>query len=329
MAESVFQLTPGGTGWTYLREIYRKPLLVLMAVVGVVLLIACANVASLLLARASARQREIAVRLAIGAGRGRIVRQLLIESTLLSLVGAAFGVGAGVGLRPLPRQPDLERADQIVFDLTPNWHVLGVHQRASRSRPASFSASRRRCRRPRPDRPRRSRKTRGRAASRSRLLPSLVSAQVALSLVLLAGAGLFVRTLQNLQNLDPGLQRRGRAARRSRGPPDAAAAGAARGGAAAARGAVGEPVDPHAAERIDLERAGGAGGTADPGEGQRLLHRRRPGFFATMRIRAAGGPRVHGSRLGGRVPASRSSTRRSRSGTSPIRIRSASISRRA
>ena len=208
MAASVFGLSPGGTGWTYLREVYRRPLIVLMAVVALVLLIACANVASLLLARASARQREIAVRLAIGAGRHRIVRQLLIESALLSSFGAAVGVGlAWMSGRFLVNMISTG-ADQVVFDLAPNWHILAFTSTVAIATGIFFGAA-----------PAFQSTATGPSAalrgstrmspSRGRLLPSLVSAQVALSLVLLAGAGLFVRTLQNLQNLNPGFNPRG------------------------------------------------------------------------------------------------------------------------
>jgi putative ABC transport system permease protein len=208
MAEAVFQLSPGGTGLTYLRRIYMRPLIVLMAMVVVVLLIACANIASLLLARSSARQKEIAVRLAIGAGRGRIVRQLLIESTLLALVGAALGIGlAWVSGRFLVSLISTGPA-RVAFDLTPNWHILSFTGAVAIATAVLFGvvpALQATAAGPSPALKEDTRMSR----SRPRLLPSLVSAQVALSLVLLVGAGLFVRTLQNLQNLDPGFRSEG------------------------------------------------------------------------------------------------------------------------
>jgi predicted permease len=203
MAKAQFDVRPGGTGWSYLRNIYSKPLVVLMAAVALLLLVACANIASLLLARASSRQKEIAVRLAIGAGRGRIVRQLLIEGMILSLVGAALGVGMAwfsssslVGLIS-------SDAWRIQFDLTPNGPVLAFTLAIAVATalvfglaPALYTSS---------AEPSTTLKDDARTATApSKLLPALVSAQVALSLVLLAGAGLFVRTLQNLRDLDPG-----------------------------------------------------------------------------------------------------------------------------
>jgi putative ABC transport system permease protein len=208
LADAVFEFRPGGTGYTYLRSLYTKPLQVLMGMVAIVLLIACANVASLLLARATARHREMAVRLAMGAGRFRIIRQLLTESLLLSFMGGACGVGLAwisgrfllstLSLGPFP----------VTFDLTPNLRVLAFAAAVAIATgilfgiAPAFQAT--------ATGPSAVLKQGARATtSRSRLLPSLVSAQVALTLVLLIGASLFVRTLQNLQNMDPGFNRTG------------------------------------------------------------------------------------------------------------------------
>jgi putative ABC transport system permease protein len=209
IAESVFRLTPGGTGWSYLRRIYQKPLYVLMGAVALVLLIACANVATLLLARASARQKEIAVRLAIGASRARVIRQLLIESTMLSLIGAAVGVFLARVLGSFLVRLISTDLSTVNFDLTPNGHVLAFSSAAAIVTGILFGmapaiqatavnpivASRE--------------NLRTTAGSRSRVLPFLVVAQVALSLVLLAAAGLFGRTLKNLESLDPGFRTEG------------------------------------------------------------------------------------------------------------------------
>jgi putative ABC transport system permease protein len=207
-ANARFHLSPGGTGWTALRQVYGKPLLVLMGVVMLVLLIACANVASLLLARASARQKEIAVRLAIGAGRGRIMRQLLTESMMLSLIGAAFGILLAWASSRLLVDVISTGPFQIRLDLTPDWHILGftsavamatgllfgvvpaIHTIAAGPSPALKEDFRM-------------------SGSQSRWLSALISAQVALSLLLLVGAGLFVQTLRNLQDFDPGFNREG------------------------------------------------------------------------------------------------------------------------
>jgi len=206
IANAVFELTPGGTGWSYLRELYRRPLWVLMAMVGFVLLIGCANVASLLLARASVRRKEAAVRLAIGSGRARIVRQFLIESMLLSLIGAAFGIDLAwfsgrFLLSILSTGPG-----EVALDLTPNWHVLGfttavalatallfglgpaLHMTAADPSDVLKNDARM-------------------SHSGPRFLSWLVTAQIALSLVLLLATALFVRTLRNLQDFNPGFNR--------------------------------------------------------------------------------------------------------------------------
>lgn len=198
---------PGNGGWSGLRMQFSKPLTVLMIVVGMVLLIACANVANLLLARAAGRQKEIAVRLAIGAGRFRLVHQLLMETLVISVLGGVMGLlfawgGVRVMMSLLPK-----RTIPTELYLTPDLRVLGFAFAASlltglvcglvpalqSTRPNLVTAL----------------KSETAAARRSRfdLRRVLVVAQVAISLLLLIGAGLFVRSLSNLQNLDPGFVR--------------------------------------------------------------------------------------------------------------------------
>jgi len=199
------ELTPAGRGISTLRGEFSLSLQILMAVVGVVLLIACANVANLLLARAAARQKEFAVRLAVGAGRARLIRQLLTESVLLAGLGAAAGIFlawwggrllvlmASTGLEPLP------------LDVAPNARILGFTLLASLLSALIFGlAPALRAARIEPNSSLKSGKGAAQAASRSRFGKALVVAQVALSLLLMVGAGLFLRTLINLQNLPSG-----------------------------------------------------------------------------------------------------------------------------
>jgi predicted permease len=187
---------------------YVRPLRVLMAVVAVVLLVACANVASLSLARASARQKEIAVRLAIGACRGRIVRQLLVESALLSLGGAALGIALATMTGRMLLDALSTGPARVALDLTPNWHVLVFTTSVAAATTVLFGLAP--ALRSTADGPSPALKEDSRTAgSLPKLLPWLVTAQVALSLVLLVGAALFVRTLRNLQGLDAGFSRDG------------------------------------------------------------------------------------------------------------------------
>ena len=198
------ELLPGSDN--HLRESMRKPLWLLVALTGTVLLLACANLANLLLARATAREREFALRLAIGAGRARIVRQLLIESLLLSAAGAIAGLAlAFLADRILLRfyLPE-DAAAEFVVSPIPDGRVLAFVAGAMlltslvfgllpalRSSQTEITLSLR---------------DRAGAISGSgiALRRMLVGIQVALSLLLLVGAGLFVRTLRNLQNLGPG-----------------------------------------------------------------------------------------------------------------------------
>jgi len=199
------ELTPAGKGLPGLRQSFSLSLRILMAVVGVVLLIACANVANLLMARAAARRKEFAVRLAVGAGRTRLIRQLLTESLLLAGLGAAAGIVLAWRLSRILLLMASPSPEALPLDLTPNVRVLGFTLVASLLSALIFgTAPALRAARIKPNSSLKGGKAETQAASQSRFGKALVVAQVALSLLLLIGAGLFVRTLINLQSLPSG-----------------------------------------------------------------------------------------------------------------------------
>lgn len=199
-------LQPYAHGSSNLRDRFRAPMFALMAMTAVLLLIACANTANLLLARASSRQREMAVRLSIGASRGRVIRQLLTESLMLGLVAAVVGVALapiasdvlvrmtmGVDAGPLPfavgidgrvlaYTAALSLLTSTLFGLAPAWRATDLTV-ADALKSTSRNVQ---------------------GGGRGRLTRALVVAQVALSLLLVVGAGLFLRSLQNLAALPLG-----------------------------------------------------------------------------------------------------------------------------
>jgi predicted permease len=202
---------PASGGVSVLRETYDRSLWLLLGITGLVLLIACANLANLLLARASAREREIAVRLALGASRVRLLRQLLVESALLAALGASLGMALAQALSRILVWSLSTENGPVNLPIATDWRVLlftaavagltcvffGVAPawRASSAEPVSAMKA----------------GGRGMTGSRERfsLQRLMVVTQIAVSLVLLVGALLFVRSFRNLLTFDPGMRETG------------------------------------------------------------------------------------------------------------------------
>jgi predicted permease len=206
-----FKVLPAGTGVSSLREQYSTPLWLLLGIAALVLLIACANLANLMLARASAREREIAVRLAVGASRWRVIRQLLVESFLVAVIGALLGFFLAQWLSRSLVAFLSTTGNSLFVDLRPDLPILAFTTaiamltcilfglapavRATRVSPqAAMKAG-----------------SRGATTSHERfgIRRALVVTQVAMSLVLLFGAILFTRTLRNLLTVETGFQETG------------------------------------------------------------------------------------------------------------------------
>ncbi|MGA2074951.1 MAG: ABC transporter permease [Terriglobia bacterium] len=202
---------PAGSGISSLREGASDPLGLLLAITGLVLLIACANLANLMLARASAREREIAVRLALGALRRRLVRQLLAESLLLAVAGGGAGLLLAGGLAKLLASFLSTRETQVFLTVSPDWRVLAFTAAVAMMATVLFGlAPALRVTRVAPGE---AMKAGGRGLTPDRqrfgLRRALVISQVAFSLVLIVGALLFTRSLRNLLTVDLGFRRTG------------------------------------------------------------------------------------------------------------------------
>src|SRR5258708_6238834 len=200
-------LLPASKGRASLRKQFSNPLLVLMAIVALVLLIACANVANLLIARATARQKEIAVRLALGAGRWRIVSQLLVETLLLAVTGGVVGRFLAIWYRRTLMGFLPKGTTPLTISTTPDWRILAFNLGISVLTgvvfglvPALQST--------RPNLAPTLKDQVGSVAGGTSvgLRKALVAAQVTLSLLLLIGAGLFILNLQQFPHLHPGFR---------------------------------------------------------------------------------------------------------------------------
>jgi predicted permease len=202
----LWTVEPASNGFGTLRRRFRDPLTILMGTVALVLLLACANLANLLLARSAVRRREIAVRLAIGARRGRVIRQLLAESLLLALAGGTLGVVLAYGMADRLVVMMSNGGRRLLLDATPDTRILlfaaatslaacflfGLAPALQATNRQSFLPALAEIR-----------------ANRWRMGKGLIVVQMAISFLLLFGAGLFGRTLFNIYSVDTGFDSRG------------------------------------------------------------------------------------------------------------------------